>query len=201
MQQIRHGLALSLLIAAILIGFPARAHADAGIPMMPVRYPVVLLYLLPVIAIETAYLHSQLDSRLRRTLVAVTGSNMVTMALGYPLAYFIYTALNSVLHIPESMSEVFRHAGWLPMWLCVKLIPEWTDAGQSIWPVLGMFIVLLVPGYYLSGAVKVWLVEWYDPMKHRLSSTKAEVWMANRLSYMFLWAAGCVILYRTYNPT
>lgn len=167
--------------------------------MMPVRYPVILLYLLPVIAIEAGYLHSQLATNWRRTLVAVTGSNLVTTALGYPLAYGVYMGLNSVLHFPQGMDEVFTHFGWLPSWLCMNLLPDQSNLRDSIWATLGMFVVLLVPGYYLSGLVKVGLVEWYDPMKHRLTSTRAEVWMANRLSYVFLWAAGCVILYLNYT--
>jgi hypothetical protein len=197
MRRARRVLPGGLLVAAFLIGSPLSAHADAGIPMMPVRYPELLLFLLPVIAIETIYLKRHLQARWRRTLVAVAGLNLVTMALGYPLAYGIYAALNWSLHFPAGMAVVFTRLGWLPLWLCVRLFPAWTglQTGGSF-PVLATFVVLLLPSFLLSGLVKAWLMDWYDLMNYGGSARNA-VWVANRLSYLFLIVVGCVILWQS----
>jgi hypothetical protein len=186
-----------LFIATFLIGFPLNARADAGIPMMPVRYPELLLFLLPVIAIETIYLKRHLQTRWRRTFVAVAGLNLVTTGMGYPLAYGIYAALNWSLHFPAGMPVVFTSLGWLPVWLCVRLFPAWTGLQTGgTFPVLATFVVLLLPSFLLSGFVKAWLMDWYDLLNFEGSSRSA-VWVANRLSYLFLIVVGCVILYQS----
>lgn len=199
MQKIRRGVAGSLLTAAVLMCFPALAHADAGIPMLPVKYPALLLYLLPVIAIEFFYLKSQLHTNARRTAVAVTGVNMVTMGLGYPLVWGIFTVLDSVLRFPVGPDQVFSRVGWMPVWVCARLFPNWDGLQQQqIWPVLCVFVVLLVPGFLLSGAIKTWMITAFDLLSYR-GKTKTYVWEANRLSYLFLAIAGCVVLYTMFS--
>jgi hypothetical protein len=199
MTKVRHGWAGSLFIAAILICFPSSARADAGIAMMPVRYPQLLLFLVPVVLIESIYIKRHLLTQWRRTLVAVTSVNVVTMGLGYPLAYGIYAALNWSLHSPEDLGTVFTHLGWLPVWLCERLFPTWAGVEQSgAWPVLSMFVVLLLPSFVLTGVVKGWLLDGYDLLNFR-GSTKQAVWVATRLSYLFLTVTGCVILFQTVN--
>jgi hypothetical protein len=197
MRKARRLGAGGLFVAAFLIGFPLNARADAGIPMMPVRYPELLLFLLPVIAIETIYLKRHLEAHWRRTLVAVAGLNLVTTGLGYPLAYGIYAGLNWTLHFPAGMAQVFTQLGWLPLWLCVRLFPAWTGLQQGgTFPVLATFVVLLLPSFLLSGFVKAWLIDWYDLLNFG-SSARGAVWVANRLSYLFLTVVGCMILYQS----
>ncbi|MGC2617871.1 MAG: hypothetical protein WA414_02460 [Acidobacteriaceae bacterium] len=203
MPKIRHGWAGGLFVAALLIMLPSSARADAGIPMMPVRYPELTLFLFPVIIIEAIYLKRHLQTRWRRTLVAVTLINLVTMGLGYPLAYGVYMLLNWALQFPAGMNVVFTHMGWLPLWLCTRLFPAWSGLGaegaeQGSWPVLGMFVVLMLPSFVLTGIVKAWMVSNYDLLNFRGSAGKA-VWVANRLSYLFLVVVGCMILYLTYT--
>lgn len=197
MRKARRMLAGGLFVAAFLIGFPLNARADAGIPMMPVRYPELLLFVLPVIAIETIYLKRHLQAHWRRTLIAVSALNLITTGLGYPLAYGLYAGLNWSLHFPAGMSVVFTRLGWLPLWLCMRLFPAWTgmEQGGSL-PVLGVFVVLLLPSFILSGLVKAWLMDWYDLMNYG-GSARSAVWVANRLSYLFLVVAGCMILYQS----
>jgi hypothetical protein len=198
MRIVRLRLAGSLLVVAFLMCLPVRAHADAGIPMMPVQYPLNLLYLVPVIAIEAICLNQTLNARWRRTILAVSGVNLITMALGYPLAWLIYSSLNSAFQFPDGMTDVFGHIGSLPLWLSARIFTSWSGVQQSVWPVLVTFIVLLVPGFLLSGIVKASLIDWYDLVNYR-GQARAAVWLANRLSYFFLVVAGCVVLYLNYT--
>ncbi len=187
-----------MLAVAVLFCFPMPAAADAGIPMLPVRYPEIVLFLIPVVLIEAIYLSSQLHSRFRRTLIAVTGANALTMALGYPLAWLLYVWLDRLIGFPSAGSAIFTHAAWLPVWVCTRLMPQWGGIHQQMWPVLATFVLLLLPSYILSGAVKAWMMDLFD-LLHSKSSSRHEVWMANRLSYLFLAAAGCVLLYNLYT--
>lgn len=198
MPSLRNWLPAALLLGVFLTAFPALAHADAGIPMLPVRYPVILLYLLPVILIETIYLKSQLNTNVRRTLIAVTGINIVTTGIGYPLMYFLYVGLDQLLHFPEGVGPALTRLGWVPMWMTVQIFPDWTGLQRSVWVMLVMFLILLLPGYVLTGLVKSWLLHGYDLLNFR-GNVKSAVWMATRLSYLFLATAGCIILYLIYS--
>lgn len=48
------------VLVAVLFFCPLAAGADAGVPMLPIAYPVVLFFLLPVVAIEAVYLQMRL---------------------------------------------------------------------------------------------------------------------------------------------
>lgn len=187
-----------LAIAAAVVFLPPAAYADAGITMLPVEYPQLLLYILPVIAIEAFYLQKHLKTHLRRTLVAAAGVNLVTVGLGYPLAWAIYKVLNATLGLPAGQMNVVTHFWWVPIWITARLMPGWSGLQQSIWPVLVIYVCLLVPGYILSGAVKASMLTWYDLLKSKVDPRPA-IWSANRVSYFFLTVAGCVLLYIGYT--
>ncbi|MGB9032115.1 MAG: hypothetical protein WCC27_18470, partial [Acidobacteriaceae bacterium] len=79
----------ALLIGATTVLFPLAAHADAGIPMLPIAYPVVLLFLVPVIVIEAVYLRQRLRTAWWNTVKATAIVNAVTLVLGYPLGWLL----------------------------------------------------------------------------------------------------------------
>lgn len=186
------------MIAAIAVICPPAAHADAGIPMLPVQYPELLLYILPVILIEAVYLKRQLNTQMRRTMIAVAGVNLMTVALGYPLAWLMYQAMNWMFGLPPDPTPLFTHLWRVPVWISVKMFPAWAGLRQEMWPVLAVWVALLIPSFLLSGLVKAWLVEWYDLLNFK-GNTRPAVWMANRYSYFFLIVTGCVLLYRMYS--
>lgn len=199
-HKLRAGFVGGLLTAAIVALSPPAAHADAGIPMLPVQYPQILLYIIPIIVIEAVYLRRHLNVKMRRTVIAVTTVNLVTVGLGYPLTWGMYKALDGVIGFPASPDPVFTRVWQLPMWVAVRLFPSWTGPAQGIWPVLAVYVLLLLPGFVLSGIVKSWLINWYDLLNFR-GNTKMAVLVANRYSYFFLAVTGCVLLYLTlYRP-
>lgn len=192
------GTAGGLMIAAIAAFVPPAAHADAGIAMLPVQYPQLLLYILPVILIEVVYLERQLNTRVRRTIIAITGINLVTVALGFPLAWSMYKVLDWMFGFPAATTPVVTNVWNVPLMIAVKIFPAWAGLRQEVWPVLAVWVVLLIPSFLLTGLVKSWLVEWYDLLDCK-GSTRAAVWMANRYSYFFLTVTGCVLLYMMYS--
>ena len=179
---------------ALVLLCPAAAHADAGIPMMPVQNPVLLLFLLPVILIETVYLRVHLGTLWRRTAIAAAAINLCTTALGYPLAWGMYKGLEQFMTLPERDQSVFESLQSLPLWLCERLDPGWQGMQREPWPALVVFIVLLLPSFFFSGVVKAWLTGEYDLLHYR-GSVRDASWTATRLSYLFLGVSGCAALY------
>lgn len=184
-------------MAGAVAFLPPAAHADAGITMLPVAYPQLLLYIVPVILIEAVYLQGSLKTPLGRTVIAVTGVNLVTVALGYPVAWALYKFLNALVGLPSGQVNVVTHFWWVPIWIAARVMPGWTGLQQSIWPVLVIYLCLLIPGYLLSGLVKASLLTWYDLLKAKANPRPA-IWGANRISYLFLAVIACMLLYRGY---
>lgn len=187
-----------LLVAALVTGMPACAHADAGIPMLPVRYPQILWFLVLVIAVEGIYLQTVLGTRWRRTLLAVAGANLVTMALGYPLVWAIYMGLNLMMGFPQARVDLFSFQEWGPVWVYGHIFPNWSGLGENMTPIFVMFVVMLIPSYLLTRLVKLRLLRWYDLVEFK-GDLKPAVVAATRISYIFLAVSGCILLYRFYS--
>jgi hypothetical protein len=214
-----HNMRRAALAAVALLSLPMTARADAGIPMLPVAYPIVLLFLLPVIAIEAIYLRARLKTGWWQTIKGVSIVNAVTTLLGYPLAWLLSFLVEILLMITvDSLGKVgisdrvlFR-LSWLGF-----LVPAWIGPTDQKWPVMLAFAVLLLPSFLLSGYAEGRIVRHYGLLGFEgetsagpitllsspgagsgSSSNKAvarAVWMANVWSYLFLLCAGCLTLY------
>jgi hypothetical protein len=205
------------VVAAVVLFCPLAASADAGIPMLPIAYPIVLSFLLPVVVIEAVYLQMRLGAGWWRTLKAASIVNAVTLVLGYPLAWvasFLIELILVFLVVLMEKAGLGRLFGDRIYWLSV-LSPAWLGSVDSLWPILVAFVVLLVPAFLLSGYVESHMLERYDllstlswqqsspdealPPREYLrreeTQRKREVWRANLLSYIFLAAVGCLALY------
>ena len=71
----------TVFVILLLCLYPSRAAADAGIPMLPFAYPVILVFLVPVVAIETIYLRVRLRTEWRNTLISTAKAYALTMLL------------------------------------------------------------------------------------------------------------------------
>jgi hypothetical protein len=184
-----------IYIAATVLFCPLAARADAGIPMLPIAYPVVLLFLLPVIVIEAAYLRLKLRTAWWNTIKATAIVNAVTLVLGYPLAWLLSLVLEFLfigieyLLFKMGLEHTLER---LPAWVGVILLPAWLGSWDKTWPVLVAFVVLLIPSYFLSGFVESRMM--LNRLDSESSEIKRAVWRANLLSYLFLAAAGCISL-------
>lgn len=189
---------MAWLAAAFLAASPAMAYADAGIPLLPVQYPTVLWFLVPVIAIETAYLQSALRTLWPRTLLAVTVVNVGTTGLGYPLAWLLYAALNDYAGFPGGRSGALTEWQMVPVWVGMKFFPDWSGMSNRLLVILVIFLTMLVPSYLFSRYLKTWVIDWYDLLRSN-GDTKSAVMMANRFSYLILALTGCGLLYQIYH--
>src|SRR5260370_30400833 len=102
----------ALLSFVVLLLSPVAAHADAGIPMLPFAYPVIIAFLIPVIGIEALYLRLRLRTSWQVTLAATAKANLLTMLLGFPLAWVVYFVLEMLLWLGITYSGVSDHFKW-----------------------------------------------------------------------------------------
>jgi hypothetical protein len=185
-------------VGSALLLLPTPAHADAGIPMLPVAYPIILWFLVPVIGIETLYLCIRLKTDWWNTLIATSGANLLTMLIGYPLAWLACLLLEMVLaftlfkvgaanHLDKLQSPILDFLG-------AVLGAAWMGPlGSARWPIYIAFVVLLIPSLLVSGKVESILLDKIGWLDYDGASTRA-VWEANFLSYLFLAIAGCFLL-------
>jgi hypothetical protein len=214
MNRPRKSAGIVLLIVFAMLFVPPTARADAGIPMLPIAYPLVLLFLLPVIAIEAIYLYLKLKTEWRRLTAVTAIANAATLAIGYPLAWLVDFGLELLLSFVANtldrlgLKTLADKLGWLGF-----LFPAWLGPSEQLWPVLLAFVVLLLPAYLLSGFVESRIIERFGlpdrapsgdtvtlfaPGAESLPESRKvrrAVWQANAWSYMFLAAAGMLGLY------
>jgi hypothetical protein len=189
-----------LLILAALLAFPSVAHADAGLPMLPLAYPVILLFLVPVIVIESLYVRLRLGTGWRNTLVATSKAKVITLLLGFPLAWLLYLVFEFGVFGALAATGVTGHLGSVENTrigdlLSVALSAAWMGPGiAGRWGAPLAFVVLLVPSFLVSGYVESALLGRCGWLTYEGRSKKV-VWQANVFSYVFLAVAGCVLLW------
>jgi len=169
--------------------------------MLPLAYPVILIFLALVILIEAIYVWRKLHTAWWKTVGGVAIANGITMILGYPLMWLIYLLCEMILFFPFTLAANHLHFNSIPDNFATRLIgvvlgAAWMGPwpGKEYWPVLVAFVVLLIPSFFLSSwfearflASERWL--------GRNEGSKREVWRANILSYFFLAIAGCLLLH------
>jgi hypothetical protein len=188
-----------LWLAAILL-FPLYANADAGIPMLPFAYPVILIFLIPVIAIEAAYLRAKLKTNWRVTLGATAKANVVTLLLGYPLMWALFLGMEFLFWFGIDATGVDNHLHWAPGHLVSEMAvvaasAAWMGPVQDRWAIPFAYVILLIPSFIVSGFVESQLIERLGWLRTDLRCGRA-VWQANALSYVFLAIVGCIVLWQ-----
>ena len=96
--------------------------------MLPFAYPVILLLLIPIIAIEVVYLRARLMTECRITLSCTAKANVVTMLLGFPLAWLLFFAIELVLWLTLTVTGVGDHLQWAPGHAIAKMVVVATSA-------------------------------------------------------------------------
>jgi len=182
-----------------LLFIPAHANADAGVPLLPFAYPVILLFLIPVIAIEMIYLRARLKTGWRVTLLATAKANVVTMLIGYPLAWLLFLALELVLWGGLAITGLSSRLHWAPghgiaEMIIVATSAAWMGPVGERWAIPLAFVILLIPSFILSGFLESWLLERRGWLQCTAPSARY-VWQANALSYVFLAIVGWVALW------
>ena len=188
----------AFLSAGMLLLFPTAAYADAGIPMLPFAYPVILVFFLPVVAVEATYIRLRLHTEWGNTIAATTKANLITLLLGFPVSWLIFFVLEMIFWLALTFSGIESHVHWalstrVTDFLIVVTSAAWMGPIKDKWVVPVAYIVLLIPSFILSGYVESRLLDRRGWLEYEGRSARI-IWQANVLSYIFLGAVGGLAL-------
>jgi hypothetical protein len=181
-----------LAIGAALTLLSGTANADAGVPLLFVTFPAMVLALIPVILVETVVVVRMLKLRAWPAAKPVAVANLASTFVGIPLTWLalvlleIATTGGGRAYGLDTPRQKFLSVVWQAPWL----IPYGTDLS---WMIPTASLVLLVPFFFASYWVESWVVS-AMLHKHSVGPVKPAVFRANLASYALLVAFNIVWL-------
>ena len=189
----------SIAHTVALLGCPVAAYANAGVPMIMVSYPGMLVALLPITWIETATFERRLRLGARHTGWRVGAANAVSTIVGYPLLWLCWVALQLLVGLVfvglgklpwfHNMPEVSLDAMWGNL---LQVIVAWAwyapitaQGGNWFWMMPAAALIGLIPAFFVS----VWIEG--QVLKRLFKTTDAATtwqltWRANQVTYGLL---------------
>lgn len=137
-----------LLMLCALLCLSCDASANAGIPMIIVIMPALVVTIIPIVIIESIYLSKKLILHFRKSVKTTIISNFVSSVVGIPLTWLLLLAiqmlagggrafgLDSLFH---KILSVTLQAPWL---IPYETEPSWMA------PIASLF--LLIPFFFVS---------------------------------------------------
>ncbi|RJQ42135.1 MAG: hypothetical protein C4550_00425 [Nitrospiraceae bacterium] len=182
---------LKLITAMTLIMFawPSDALANAGLPMLVLAWPGMFISLIPIVILESWYLHSRLKIPFSRSTKIMTIANLESTIIGIPLAWAAMLALEIGMGLIIS-SLPFTHTLYNNTFASVIMTffsAAWIapDDKHAYWMVPLAFIVLMVPFFFAT-----WWIEYRSVKKQMkdvdFSEIKTTTRNLNLLSYGLL---------------
>lgn len=184
---------------AIIYYHPATLLADAGVPMIAITLPGMVVLLLPIIAIETVVVVRRTSLARTKTLWVTILANLASTIVGVPLTWLCLVVCEmglfaTLAHIPAIESRLDH-----PFYRIVETIlsaPWLGPIDRSDWWALPLAtIALLVPFFFVSVWVEQRAAEYFFPVATATDAQPNEVNEkvlrravrdANLLSYGFL---------------
>jgi hypothetical protein len=145
-RRLKSPVLISLTLVAL---FASPAYANMGLPMIAVMWPLMILALLPIIAVESYVIWSRLSLSAGHAAAVTTVANAVSTIVGTPVAWFLML-----------LTPLTRRAAWhLPF--------NEENEGQYDWVVPTSALVLLVPFFFASWFIEyriaVHMLPWLEP--------------------------------------
>lgn len=172
------------------------AHANIGLPMIVIAWPIFWFALIPIILIEWMIVNKDLTDKIGKieSLTTVTIANLVSTTIGIPLAWLI--ALYLQLIIPGGDGSYPGLTFFWKMLLGVTIQAAWLlpYENELYWMIPVTFIVLLIPFFLVSYWIESRLS--YKILKRKVDglSVYKTIWKANIMSYAFLLCLSIVYL-------
>ena len=166
--------------------------ANAGVPMLAIEWPAMLLVLLPVIAVEALVIRQRVKLPYRQATRVSAAANAASTLVGLPIAWVGMIALNllstggralGLESDAQKIAAVTLQAAWL--------VPYEEDL---YWMVPAAMLVLLIPNYIVSVWLEVWVGRRLLPQEDRRGFGKTMI-VANAASYsgLFVICAGWLV--------
>ncbi len=137
-----------LIYAIGLVTFPSGAFADAGVPMIALMYPALLLALVPIIFLETEIYRRRIALSYKKLLAAVAAGNAFSTILGYPLSWALLFGLELLTTHGNALG---LNVAWKKA-AAVTLQAAWLIPYESelYWMIPIAALVGLIPAYFVS---------------------------------------------------
>lgn len=167
--------------------------ANAGLPMLMVVGPVLIVGFVPVWLLESAWLGRTLGGGFRRAIAPVLGANLLSTIVGIPLTWVALVVLQmmtqDIRRGDVGLTDVFLESAWLPP-------PRGPSEGgiPQLVPIAALF--LCVPFYFASALIEGGVLRgtWRDITRRRFWSG---VFRANAASYGLIVGFWLVMLLRS----
>jgi hypothetical protein len=164
---------------------PLLVLADAGIPMIFVTWPAMVIALVPVIALEALLIRKRVPYEPWQIVRATAAANLFSTIIGIPLTWLGLVAFEMVIGFAVSLIPGIQHwhgpvARAIGFIFAVAWLPPFGVTRAAI-PLAAL--VLLIPFYFVS----VWSERLV--MKRMLQATSEEVAPEGGVSKKRLWRA------------
>jgi hypothetical protein len=189
-------------VKSIMPSNPVALLADAGVPMIFITWPGMVLLLLPIIAAEAVFIIRRTALPRKKVIWATTAANAVSTILGIPLTWGLLFFCEMGLLEALSRTTNIGNSSWnspLAQITGTILSAPWiAPVGESgRWAVPLAALVLLIPFFFVSVWVEQRVMKHFFPLTAADGTQEADVsdislrkavWGANLLSYGFLFA-------------
>lgn len=165
--------------------FPDQAQANAGVPMIFLTFPGMVLALIPVILLEMKVIEKVLGLSTRVAFKVSAWSNTLTTFVGVPLTWVLLTILEwstgggRAYGIDSPLKKLLA-VTWQAPWL----IP-YEENNNLYWMVPAALMWLLAPTFYMSWRLEHLAAARMLPNLDR-TRIKSAMFKANLLSYALL---------------
>lgn len=195
-------------MSAILHSHPVALLADAGVPMIFITLPQMIVLLLPIIAAETVVVVRRTSLPKKRTLWATAVANLASTIVGVPLTWGVLLLCELGFFSALAHTSKFGNNSWnspIDQAVVTILSAPWLapvgDTGS--WAVPLATLVLLVPFFFVSVWIERKVTEQFfsvtasadaQPDQVNEKVLRKAVRDANLMSYGFLFAFATVWL-------
>jgi hypothetical protein len=168
----------------IVLCLPAMAYANAGVPMIVLSFPAMIIALLPVIFIETSIFRKIVLVPYKKSFFSNSIANALSTIVGFPIAWGLLFGLELLTtgghcgpgfdSIPNSMITVIVEAAWL----C-------PHEDHLYWLIPTAFIISLIMAFFLSLVIEYFVNKKFHK-EHDKKFIRKAVFVANLSSYCLL---------------
>ena len=166
--------------------------ADAGLPMIMLQMPALVITLPVVIAIEVWICMGIFKTKFGVSLVAASAANAVSTLFGFPLLWFGWLGWQFLTHAggPPQLTEP-----WSSIY-SVTVEAPWIFPyeNRGYWMIPIAMLVLLIPSFFLSVFVEQFIYKWILKKRTDKKDFNGPSWTMHFASYGFLVFAGLVLL-------
>jgi hypothetical protein len=170
--------------------------ANAILPSLMLVWPITVLLLLPIIAVEASYSRNQLGLSRGQAFRVFGAANVVSTVIGFPIATAVAAVLQNRIQVRlfgtrQANFEQLNGGDVSHLSLAMGQYPRWILIGAAVL----MFAMCFAISWWIEAAYVKWWIGRKDPTGAMANSkTSRVVRNANLLSYAMLAAISLCVL-------